>query len=109
MDDTVAIYRGDRVIVERDAQVEAYAVLDAREGPVLVRSGARVMPHTRIEGPCVVGPDTHVLGGVIARSTLGGCCRIAGEVEETVWQGFANKRHHGFVGPSWVGGWGNLG
>lgn len=109
MDDTVAIYRSDRVIVERDAQIEAYAVLDAREGPVLVRSGARVLAHSRIEGPCVIGPDSHVLDGVVSRSSIGGCCRIAGEVEETVWQGFANKRHHGFVGHSWVGEWVNLG
>jgi hypothetical protein len=34
---------------------------------------------------------------------------VAGEVEESVWQGWANKRHHGFVGHSVVGEWVNLG
>jgi hypothetical protein len=30
-------------------------------------------------------------------------------VDECVWQGWANKRHHGFVGHSLVGAWANLG
>jgi hypothetical protein len=46
---------------------------------------------------------------VISRSTIGPQCRIAGEVEECVWQGWSNKRHHGFVGHSWIGEWVNLG
>src|SRR5262249_23745878 len=36
-------------------------------------------------------------------------CRVAGEVEACVWQGYANKRHHGFVGHSIVSEWVNLG
>jgi hypothetical protein len=34
---------------------------------------------------------------------------VAGEVEASVWQGYANKRHHGFVGHSVIGEWANLG
>jgi hypothetical protein len=45
----------------------------------------------------------------VGRSTFGPECRIAGEVEECVWQGYANKRHHGFVGHSVIGEWANLG
>jgi hypothetical protein len=30
-------------------------------------------------------------------------------VESSVWQGYANKRHHGFVGHSVIGEWVNLG
>ena len=60
-------------------------------------------------GPCDVGAGTELLGGVVARSSVGPQCRIAGEVEECVWQGYANKRHHGFVGHSVVGEWVNLG
>jgi hypothetical protein len=56
-----------------------------------------------------VGECTELLSGVISRSTLGPECRIAGEVDSSVWQGYANKRHHGFVGHSVVGEWANLG
>lgn len=98
-----------RVQVEPGARVDPLAVLDAREGPILVRRGAVIGAHTIVVGPCVVGERTQLLGGVIARSTIGRECRIAGEVEECVWQGFSNKRHHGFVGHSVIGEWVNLG
>jgi hypothetical protein len=57
----------------------------------------------------VIGPGTQLLGGAIGGSTFGPECRVAGEVEACVWQGYANKRHHGFVGHSVIGEWVNLG
>jgi UDP-N-acetylglucosamine diphosphorylase/glucosamine-1-phosphate N-acetyltransferase len=105
----VTVLGAGRVTVEAGARVDPGAVLDARQGPVLVRRGAIVGAHTLVVGPCVVGEATQLLGGSIARSTIGRECRIAGEVEESVWQGFGNKRHHGFVGHSVVGEWVNLG
>ena len=98
-----------RVHVAAGAVVGPYAVLDAREGPVFVGPGARIAPHTVVTGPCVVGAGTQLLGGFVSGSTFGPECRVAGEVEACVWQGYANKRHHGFVGHSVVGEWVNLG
>jgi len=76
---------------------------------VRLEAGVRVAPHTWVRGPCAVGEGTQLLGGLIGRSTIGPGCRIAGEVEDCIWQGRANKRHHGFVGHSIVGEWVNLG
>jgi UDP-N-acetylglucosamine diphosphorylase/glucosamine-1-phosphate N-acetyltransferase len=98
-----------RVTVEAGARVDPFAVLDGRGGPIQIGREAVVLPHTVVAGPCVVGPGTQLLGGRVARSTIGPQCRIAGEVEECVWQGYANKRHHGFVGHSLIGEWANLG
>jgi len=95
--------------VETGARVGAYAVLDASHGPILVGRGASIAPHTLVTGPCVIGPGTQLLGGVISGSTFGPECRVAGEVESSVWQGYGNKRHHGFLGHSIVGEWVNLG
>jgi UDP-N-acetylglucosamine diphosphorylase / glucose-1-phosphate thymidylyltransferase / UDP-N-acetylgalactosamine diphosphorylase / glucosamine-1-phosphate N-acetyltransferase / galactosamine-1-phosphate N-acetyltransferase len=99
----------ERIHVAAGAVVEAFAVLDARGGPIHIGAGARVAAHTVVTGPCVIGAGTELLGGVVVRSTLGPQCRVAGEVEECVWQGYGNKRHHGFVGHSWIGEWVNLG
>lgn len=104
-----AVYEPERVTVEHGARVDAYAVLDGREGPIHIGADAVVLPHTVVVGPCAVGAGTHLLGGSIGRSTIGPGCRIAGEVDESVWQGWANKRHHGFVGHSVIGEWTNLG
>jgi UDP-N-acetylglucosamine diphosphorylase/glucosamine-1-phosphate N-acetyltransferase len=106
---TVAVLEPRRVSVAAGAVIDPLAVLDGRAGPIRIESGVRVQAHTLVIGPCVVRRDTHLLGGSIARSTIGPQCRIAGEVEESVWQGFANKRHHGFVGHSLIGEWVNLG
>jgi len=97
------------VVVERGAVVDAFAVLDAREGPVWVGANARIAPHTVVTGPCVVGAGTQLLGGFVSGTTFGPECRVAGEVEACVWQGYGNKRHHGFVGHSVLGEWVNLG
>lgn len=104
-----AVYEPERVTVEHGARVDAYAVLDARGGPIHIGADAVIQSHTLVMGPCAVGAGTHLLGGAIGRSTLGPGCRIAGEVDESVWQGWANKRHHGFVGHSVIGEWTNLG
>lgn len=105
----VALYDPSRVTIEAGARVDAGAVLDAREGPIHLSTEVLVQAHTLVVGPCVVGVGTHLLGGVIGRSTIGPGCRLAGEVDSCVWQGWANKRHHGFVGHSAVGEWANLG
>ncbi len=99
----------ETVVVERGAVVGPFAVLDAREGPILVGAGARIAPHTVVTGPCVVGERTQLLGGFVSGTTFGPECRVAGEVEASVWQGYGNKRHHGFVGHSVLGEWVNLG
>jgi UDP-N-acetylglucosamine diphosphorylase/glucosamine-1-phosphate N-acetyltransferase len=104
-----AIEEPSRVVVERGARVDAHAVLDARMGPIRLAKGSVVLSHTLMQGPCSVGPGTELLGGTIGRSTFGPGCRVAGEVDASVWQGWANKRHHGFVGHSAIGEWVNLG
>ena len=97
------------IAVEEGARIEAGAVLDARGGPIRVGRGARVGAHTLVSGPCLIGAGSELLGGAVARSTIGPRCFIAGEVEASIWQGFGNKRHHGFVGHSVIGEWVNLG
>src|ERR1051325_2580020 len=88
----------ERIVIEEGASVGPFAVLDASPGPIRIGRGARIEPHTHVLGPCVVGDGTQLLGGAVRGSTFGPECRIAGEVEASIWQGYANKRHHGFVG-----------
>ncbi len=104
-----ALEAPEAIAIEEGARIEAHAVLDARGGPIVVRRGARVGAHTLVSGPCLIGAGSELLGGAVARSTIGPRCFIAGEVEASIWQGFGNKRHHGFVGNSVLGEWVNLG
>jgi hypothetical protein len=56
-----------------------------------------------------VGSGTRVLGGPIRGSVFGPECRIRGEIVSSVFMGYGNKAHDGFVGHSVVGHWVNLG
>jgi UDP-N-acetylglucosamine diphosphorylase / glucose-1-phosphate thymidylyltransferase / UDP-N-acetylgalactosamine diphosphorylase / glucosamine-1-phosphate N-acetyltransferase / galactosamine-1-phosphate N-acetyltransferase len=42
-------------------------------------------------------------------TTLGPHCRVGGEMEASILQGYVNKQHDGFLGHSYVGEWVNLG
>jgi UDP-N-acetylglucosamine diphosphorylase/glucosamine-1-phosphate N-acetyltransferase len=98
-----------QIRIEHGARVDPQVVLDARGGPIHLGENVIVHPQTVVAGPCVVGAGSELLGGMIARSTIGPGCRLAGEVDTTIWQGWANKRHHGFIGHTVVGEWTNLG
>ncbi|HTO91497.1 MAG TPA: putative sugar nucleotidyl transferase [Candidatus Sulfotelmatobacter sp.] len=106
---SAVLLNAERISIARGARVDPLAVLDARAGPIAIGAGAFVQAHTLVVGPCAVGDRTQLLGGVIANSTIGPECRISGEVDASIWQGYANKRHHGFVGHSVIGEWVNLG
>src|SRR5205823_10478880 len=91
------------------ALTEPLVVVDTTRGPVLVDRGAEVQAFSRLEGPCYVGPETQVLGARVRASSFGPQCRVGGEVEGTVLQGYSNKAHDGFLGHSYLGEWVNLG
>jgi UDP-N-acetylglucosamine diphosphorylase/glucosamine-1-phosphate N-acetyltransferase len=91
------------------AAVEPGVVFDVRHGVVVLEEGVVVRSGTRLEGPLFVGPGTQLLGGAIRHSSIGPVCRVHGEVASSVFLGYANKSHDGFVGHSVVGHWANLG
>jgi UDP-N-acetylglucosamine diphosphorylase/glucosamine-1-phosphate N-acetyltransferase len=99
----------ERIAIAAGARIDPLAVLDARNGPIAIERDGIVLPHTVVSGPCRVGEGTQLLGGFVGNSSIGPGCRIAGEVDACVWQGWANKRHHGFIGHSVIGEWVNLG
>jgi UDP-N-acetylglucosamine diphosphorylase/glucosamine-1-phosphate N-acetyltransferase len=91
------------------ATVEPGVVFDVRNGPVVIEEGAEVLSGTRLEGPIYVGAGTRMLGGFVRGSVFGPECRVRGEIAASVFMGYGNKAHEGFVGHSVVGHWVNLG
>jgi UDP-N-acetylglucosamine diphosphorylase/glucosamine-1-phosphate N-acetyltransferase len=91
------------------ATVEPGVVFDVRQGAVVVDQGAEIRNGSRLEGPMYVGAGTRVLGGFLRASVVGPECRVRGEIAASVFLGYANKSHDGFVGHSVLGHWVNLG
>lgn len=98
------------LVLAPGAEVEPGAVIDTRGGPIVLGAGARVAGLTRLEGPAAVGAGSQLVGGRIrGGTTIGGGCRVAGEVEASIFHAYANKYHDGFIGHSYVGEWVNIG
>ena len=102
---------GDRrdIYVATDAQVHKQVTLDVTDGPIYIDKGAEIRPFTSIIGPSYIGPGTIVERAKIIKSSIGPLCRIGGEVEASIFQGYSNKYHEGFIGHAFVGEWVNLG
>ncbi len=98
------------VFVAPGALVHPMVVIDAANGPVYIDRDVEVHPFSRIEGPCYIGPKSILLGAKCREgNSIGPVCRIGGEVEESIIQGYSNKYHDGFLGHAYVGQWVNLG
>ncbi len=99
----------ERLLVDPAARIEPLVLIDTTKGPVMVDHGAVVEAFSRLEGPCYIGPGTHILAGRVKGASFGPHCRIGGEVEASIVHGFSNKAHDGFLGHSYLGEWVNLG
>ncbi|MFC1670560.1 putative sugar nucleotidyl transferase [Spirochaetota bacterium] len=99
-----------RLYIEDNVKIDPFVVVDVSNGPVYIKSGSEIHSFTRIEGPCYIGSGTVVLGGKLRGGcSIGDCCRVGGEVEESIFHGYSNKYHDGFIGHSYIGEWVNLG
>ncbi len=110
VDPLVLLGEAAELTVGSEVALGPFVVLDTRAGPIVLDDGVRVEPHAVLRGPLYVGPGTTILGGEVGGGTsIGPRCKIRGEVEQTIVQGFTNKAHDGFVGHSVLGRWVNLG
>jgi UDP-N-acetylglucosamine diphosphorylase/glucosamine-1-phosphate N-acetyltransferase len=93
------------------AKIYPGTIFDCEHGAILVDAHATIRPGAILIGPCYVGPNSTVLERATIRpgTAIGPWCKVNGEVGGTIFQGFANKAHDGYVGDSWVGEWCNLG
>jgi len=98
------------IFIEDDVTIDPYVVIDVRKGPVIIRNGTVINSFTRIEGPCYIGENCILLGAKVREGcSLGRCCRVGGEIEDSIFQSYSNKYHDGFIGHAYIGEWVNLG
>jgi UDP-N-acetylglucosamine diphosphorylase/glucosamine-1-phosphate N-acetyltransferase len=106
---SIVVSNPQHVFIHRDARLEPPLALDARDGPIVI-DAARIEPFSFIQGPAWIGPGSLVASARIRGETsIGPVCRIGGEVEASVIQGYSNKHHDGFLGHSYLGEWVNIG
>jgi len=110
VESSVKIYNPRDVYIGKNVRIDAFVVLDARKGPIFIDENVEIQSFTRVEGPSHIGANSILLGAKIREGTsIGPFCRVGGEVENSIFLGYGNKYHDGFLGHSYVGEWVNLG
>ena len=103
------VYNVSNVFIEAGAKIRA-AIINAEDGPVYIGKDVEIQ-----EGAIIKGPFAACQGAVIAMgskmrgdNTIGPFCKVGGEVSNTIFIGYSNKVHDGFIGNSVIGAWCNL-
>lgn len=99
-----------QVFLEPGAVVE-HAIINASTGPVYIGAGAQVMEGCLIRGPLALCEGAVLKMGtkIYGATTLGPYCVGGGEIKNSVFFGYSNKAHDGYLGDSVIGSWCNLG
>lgn len=104
------VYGAENVFIEEGATIRA-AILNAEAGPIYIGKNATISEGTIMIGPFALCNESTVNWGGKMRSntTIGPFCKVGGEVGNSVFFGYSNKAHDGFLGNSVIGEWCNLG
>jgi UDP-N-acetylglucosamine diphosphorylase/glucosamine-1-phosphate N-acetyltransferase len=101
---------GDQIFLEEGARVEC-CILNSTTGPIYIGKNAEIMEGSIIRGPFSLGEHAAVKMGakIYGPTTIGPYCKVGGEVNNSVFLGYSNKAHDGFMGNSVIGEWCNIG
>jgi UDP-N-acetylglucosamine diphosphorylase/glucosamine-1-phosphate N-acetyltransferase len=104
------VYGKENVFLEEGVKIKA-AIINAEDGPIYLGKNSHVHEGVMIHGPLSLGEGAHLNMGAKLRgdNTIGPWCKVGGEVSNSIFFGYSNKGHDGFVGNSVIGEWCNLG
>jgi len=108
--DTNRVKNPENIFIEDDAVVE-FSILNASEGPIYIGKQAEVMEGSMVRGGLALceGSTLKMGAKIYGATTIGPHCKVGGEVSNSVFLGYSNKGHDGFLGNSVLGEWCNLG
>ncbi len=103
-------YNLDQIFIGEGTSIKS-SILDADDGPIFIGNGVTLLPGTVVRGPAAILNDSVISIGskIRANTTIGPFCKVGGEVNQVVFQGYSNKSHDGFLGSSVIGEWCNFG
>ena len=107
---SVQVINPAAVFIEEDAVLQ-HCVLNASTGPIYIGAKAEIMEGSTIRGPFAAGEGATVKMGakIYGATTLGPYSTAGGEIKNTVFFGYSNKGHDGYLGDAVLGEWCNLG
>ncbi|MFA7288807.1 MAG: putative sugar nucleotidyl transferase [Melioribacteraceae bacterium] len=109
--DGVYLINQEKIFIGENCQISPTVVIDATDGPVVIGSNVKIMPHSAIQGPAYIGAFSTVKmhSAFYHGTNIGVWCKVGGEIENSILQSYSNKQHDGFLGHSYLGSWVNIG
>ena len=106
---TVA-FNSEAIFIEEGAKLPL-CVLNATDGPIYIGKNAEIMEGSMVRGPFALCEESTLKMGtkIYGSTTVGPHSKVGGEVNNSVFFGYSNKGHDGFLGNSVIGEWCNLG
>jgi UDP-N-acetylglucosamine diphosphorylase/glucosamine-1-phosphate N-acetyltransferase len=103
-------HTGNQLFIEEGAKIEC-SILNSSTGPIYIGKEAEIMEGCMIRGPFSLGDHSTVKMGakIYGPTTVGPHCKVGGEINHSVFFGYSNKAHDGFMGQSVIGEWCNIG
>ncbi|MDI3320514.1 putative sugar nucleotidyl transferase [Pinibacter soli] len=100
----------ENIFIEQGANVE-HCILNASTGPIYIGKNAEIMEGSVIRGPLAMCEGAVLKLGtkVYGATTLGPYSVGGGEIKNSVFFGYSNKGHDGYLGDSVIGEWCNMG
>ncbi len=101
---------GTEIFLEPGAVVE-HCILNSVSGPIYIGKNSHLMEGSMIRGPFAIGENGLVKMGakIYGATSAGPFCILGGEIKNSVFFGYSNKSHDGYLGDSVLGEWCNLG
>ena len=109
-DSYTKLYQKENIFIEEGAQVRA-SILNASNGPIYIGEDALISENSVVIGPFAMCKGAQVcIGGKMREgTTLGPYSKVGGEIKDSVFIGYGNKVHDGFLGNTIIGEWCNIG
>ncbi len=100
----------EKIFIEEGAQVE-FSILNPAGGYIYIGKNAQIMENCSIHGSFALCEHSTLKMGskIYGATTIGPHCKVGGEVSNSVFIGYSNKAHDGFLGNAVLGEWCNLG
>lgn len=108
--ESVQVANAKDIFIEEGAVI-SHCMLNASTGPIYIGKDAEIMEGSFIRGPFSLGEGAVVKMGskIYGATTIGPYCTVGGEIKNSIFFGYSNKAHDGYLGDAVIGEWCNLG
>lgn len=109
--DKVCLINKNFISINNNVNIKPGVIIDATNGPVYINNNVKIDIGALIQGPVFIDKDSYISPGSKIRggTLIGPNCKVGGEVTNSIFHGFSNKVHDGFIGHSYIGEWVNIG